>query len=88
MKLVEHDEVIDNFATEGSDEPLDVTVLPRRARRDAELLAQREVLGNQVRARTKGADERADDCCEKLKHPASLLKASVFVSGDSCRETP
>ena len=28
VKLVEHDEVIDNLAPEGSDEPLDVTVLP------------------------------------------------------------
>ena len=37
MELVEDDEVIDNFAPERSDEPLDVPVLPRRARRDAEL---------------------------------------------------
>ena len=50
-------------------------------------VAQREVLGDQVRARAKGANECADDCCEKLEQPASLLKAGVFVSGDSWRET-
>ena len=39
-----------------------------------ELLAQREILGDQVRARAKSADERADDCCEKLEHPTSFAK--------------
>ena len=52
-----------------------------------ELLAQRKVLGDQVRARAKGADERAHNCCEKPEHTASLLKARVVVSGDSSRET-
>ena len=37
VKLIEHDEVIDNFAPEGSDQPLDVTVLPRRSRHDSQL---------------------------------------------------
>ena len=52
-----------------------------------ELLAQREVFGDESRTRAKGADERAKDCCEKPGHRASLLKAGVFVTGDSCRET-
>ena len=52
-----------------------------------ELLAQRKVLSDQVRTRAKGADERAHNCCEKPEHTASLLKARVVVSGDSCRET-
>ena len=31
MRLAEHDEVVERFATDRSDEPLDVAVLPRRA---------------------------------------------------------
>jgi len=37
VKLIEHDEVVDELATKGSDEPLDVTVLPRGARRRPDL---------------------------------------------------
>jgi hypothetical protein len=31
MRLAEHDEVVERFAADGSDEPLNVAVLPRRA---------------------------------------------------------
>src|ERR1700693_3252713 len=31
VRFAEHDEVVERFATERSDEPLDVAVLPRRA---------------------------------------------------------
>jgi hypothetical protein len=33
VRFAEHDEVVEGFATDRSDEPLNVTVLPRRARR-------------------------------------------------------
>jgi hypothetical protein len=33
LRFVEHDQVIEAFAPDRSDEALDVTVLPRRARR-------------------------------------------------------
>jgi hypothetical protein len=31
MRLAEHDEMVERFATDRSDEPLNVAVLPRRA---------------------------------------------------------
>jgi hypothetical protein len=36
--LSEHDEVVDNFASQRSDETFDVAILTGRPRRDAELL--------------------------------------------------
>ncbi|HEY6418047.1 MAG TPA: hypothetical protein VIX59_03505 [Candidatus Binataceae bacterium] len=73
VRFAEHDEVIERFATDRSDEPFNVRVLPRRAwrRREPENIVLRQqviILGRKApsRVRLRNITGRLRNCSEPI----------------------